>query len=86
MKFHQNDIVFHKPSKEKWVVVGVHFDGKTLIPKGYPFPSIAKTEDCELIESRYLTELQSKDTIKALREHGLEAYIDIRSAMFHGVI
>lgn len=33
-----NDVVLHKPSGEKWVVAGVHYDGKTLIPKGYPFP------------------------------------------------
>lgn len=81
-----NDVVLHKPSGEKWVVAGVHYDGKTLIPKGYPFPSIADVSDCELIESNYKTYPQEEAVIKILMEHGLESYVDARSAMFHGVL
>lgn len=63
-----NDIVLHKPSGEKCVVAGVNaFDGK-LIPKGYPFPSIANISDCVLIEGRYEFECQGEDTIKALMQ------------------
>lgn len=81
-----NDIVLHKPSGEKWVVAGVNaYDGK-LIPKGYPFPSIANIADCELIEARYEVEYQEETVIKALIQHGLKNFVDVRSAMLHGLI
>lgn len=86
MKIRPNDIVFHKPSGEKWVVAGVHYDGETFIPMGYPFPSLAKTEDCELVESHYETEPQEENVIRALMGHGLESYVDVRSAMLHGIL
>lgn len=53
---------------------------------GYPFPSIAKVEDCELIERHYEAEPQSEEQTKALQAHGLTGYIDVRSACFHGII
>lgn len=81
-----NDVVLHKPSGEKWVVAGVHYDGKTLIPKGYPFPSIADVADCELLERNYTSKAQEENVIKSLMAHGLESYVDARSAMFHGII
>ena len=81
-----NDVVLHKPSGEKWVVAGVHYDGKTLIPMGYPFPSIANTADCELLEGNYICKSQSVDVIKALMNSGLESYVDARSAMLHGIL
>ena len=81
-----NDIVMHQPSGETWVVAGVHYDGKTLIPMGYPFPSLANTNDCILVESRYLTHPQEASVIKNLRNRGLEAYIDVKSAMLHGLL
>ena len=81
-----NDVVLHKPSGEKWVVAGVHYDGKTLIPKGYPFPSIADTADCELLERNYTSKAQEENVIKSLMAHGLESYVDARSAMFHGIL
>ena len=84
-KIKPNDIVLHKPSGEKWIVAGVHYDGNTLIPMGYPFPSIAKTEDCELIESRYEFEPQKENVIKELMGYGLESYVDVKSAMFYGI-
>lgn len=77
-----NDIVLHKPSGEKWVVAGVNYDEGRLIPMGYPFPSLAKIEDCELLEERYEFERQSDKLIKYFRDHGLTGYIDARSAMF----
>lgn len=81
-----NDIVLHKPSGERWVVAGVNaFDGK-LIPKGYPFPSIANIKDCELIEGRYEVEYQDEDMIKALMQCGMKSFVDIRSAMMHGLM
>ena len=81
-----NDIVLHKPSGEKWVVAGVNaYDGK-LIPKGYPFPSIANISDCELIEGNYEFEHQEEVVIKALMQCGLKAFVDVRSAMLHGLL
>lgn len=81
-----NDIVFHKPSGETWVVCGVNRNNQKLIPKGYPFPSLANIADCELIERRYEIEPQSEDDIKSLQRHGLTSYIDVKSAMLHGII
>lgn len=81
-----NDIVLHKPSGEKWVVAGVNaYDGE-LIPKGYPFPSMANISDCELLEGRYEFEYQEESVIKALMQCGMNSFIDIRSAMLHGLL
>ena len=81
-----NDVVLHKPSGEKWVVCGVDHSKDELIPCGYPFPTLAKISDCVLIEERYYIEPQTEVQIQALRIHGLDRFIDVRSAMFHGVI
>ena len=81
-----NDTVVHKPTGERWVVCGVNRDLKTLIPCGYPFPSMARMEDCELVERAYEKEPQSIEQIEALKKHHMESYIDVRSAMFHGII
>ena len=80
-----NDVVLHKPSGEKWVVAGVNHENNTLIPKGYPFPSIAKVSDCELLERHYEVHYQEDTTIKALLDHGLSSYVDVRSAMYHEI-
>lgn len=37
-----NDTVKHRPSGEIWVVCGVNHESGSLVPMGYPFPSIAK--------------------------------------------
>lgn len=81
-----NDIVLHKPSGEKWVVAGVNvYDGK-LVPKGYPFPSVANIEDCELLERRYEFECQEEFVIKEFLRCEMASFVDIRSAMLHGLI
>lgn len=81
-----NDTVLHRPTGETWVVCGVNRDLGTLIPCGYPFPSMARLEDCELVERGYEKEPQSEEQIRALQKHGMTSYIDVRSAMFHGII
>ncbi len=81
-----NDTVLHKPTGETWVVCGVDRDKGTLIPCGYPFPSLANINDCELLERGYEREPQSEEQIKALQGHGLTSYIDVKSAIFHGII
>ena len=81
-----NDVVLHKPSGEKWVVCGVDHSKDELIPCGYPFPTLAKLSDCELIEERYHIEPQTEEQIKALQKEGLDRFIDGLSAMFHGII
>lgn len=80
-----NDTVLHRPSGETWVVCGVNYDQGRLIPSGYPFPSMACIEDCELIERGYEKEPQTVEQIAALRRHGLESYIDVESAKLHGI-
>lgn len=77
-----NDIVLHKPTGEKWVVAGVNREAHSLIPKGYPFPSVARIEDCELLERRYEFERQDEKLIKFFRDNGMNGYIDGLSYMF----
>ena len=81
-----SDTVLHKPSGEKWVVCGVDYDKGELIPCGYPFPTLAKISDCELIEECYHIYGQPEEYIKALRGHGLDRFIDPLAAMFHSFI
>lgn len=66
-----NDTVLHKPTGETWVVCGVDRERGELIPCGYPFPSIAKIDDCELITEGYTAYGQPEEYIKALQGHGL---------------
>lgn len=81
-----NDTVLHKPSGEKWVVAGVNHATGELCPMGYPFPSVAKIADCEIIEKGYETEFQSESVIKAFINLGMLNFIDVRSAMFLGLM
>ena len=85
-KIMPNDIVMHKPSGETWSVAGVCHEDGTLVPKGYPFPSVAKCSDCELIEQNYEAHYQTEETIKALMDHGMNRYVDVRSAILHGLL
>lgn len=80
-----NDTVLHKPTGETWVVCGVNRGLGTLIPCGYPFPSMARMEDCELIERGYEAEPQSREQIAALKKNHMESYIDTRSAQLHSI-
>ena len=81
-----NDIVKHIPTGEEWVVCGVNLSSGKLIPCGYPFPTTADISDCELVEKRYHIEPQSEEQIKALQKEGLTNFIDVTSAMFHGLL
>ena len=85
-KIMPNDTVLHKPSGETWVVCGVNHEQGKLIPWGYPFPTLANTEDCKILEAHYELEPQSAKAIDALQKRGLESFIDVRSAMLCGVI
>lgn len=76
----------HKPSGETWVVAGVDHAKRKVIPAGYPFPSVADAADCELLERRYETEFQSEDVINEFKKLGMLNFIDVRSAMFLGLM
>ena len=71
-----NDIVRHKPSGETWVVCGVNHEKGTLIPCGYPFPSMAHIDECVLVERSH--EPQTDGEIRALKGCGLDSYIERR--------
>lgn len=45
------DLVYHRPTKEKWVVAAVSPDGTELVCCGWP-ETIAKIADCEVVETR----------------------------------
>lgn len=81
-----NDVVLHKPTGETIVVCGVNHEKGELVASGWPFPSIYHVEDCEIVEQNYEHECQSVQQIDALRKEGLVSFIDVRSAMYHGVI
>ena len=81
-----NDVVLHRPTGEKWVVCGVNHEAGRLVPCGYPFPSVADIKDCELIERHYETTPQSEEQIAALKKEGMTNYIDVRSALFYGIL
>lgn len=85
-KIQPNDIVKHLPTGEEWVVCGVNLSDGKLIPCGYPFPTIANISDCEIVEKRYYKEPQSEEQIKALQKEGLLKFIDVASAMLHGIL
>lgn len=74
-KIMAGDTVFHRPSGETWVVCGVNHDMGELIPCGWPFPSLARLEDCTLLEKRK-TAGQPEEYAKALRSHGLESFVE----------
>lgn len=65
---------------------GVNRERGELIPCGYPFPTIAKIEDCELIEDGYTAYGQPEEYIRALQAHGLDDFINATATMFHGFI
>lgn len=69
-----NDFVFHKPTREEWVVCGVDYERDELIPCGYPFPSIARLSDCKIAEAR--NEPQSEEMRRALKQHGLNRFLE----------
>ena len=81
-----NDTVLHRPTGETWVVAGVSLSTGELVPSGYPFPSVAKIEDCDLLEKGYEAKPQDKDVIEAFQKEGMLKFIDVRSAMLHGII
>ena len=74
MTIRPSDTVLHKPSGEKWLIVGAHHDGREVVPGGYPFPTIAQTKDCELLESGNMP--QEEEWKVALRKHGLVNFIE----------
>lgn len=81
-----NDIVKHIPTGEELTVYGVNYAEGKLIPCGYPFSKTVNISDCEIIEKRYQYKPQEKEQIEALQKEGLTNYIDVMSAMFHGII
>lgn len=81
-----SDTVLHKPTGEEWVVCGVDYERGELIPCGYPFPTLAKLSDCEPVEEGYTARGQPIEYIEALQKHGLCRFIDVRAAMFHGIL
>lgn len=86
MRIRPSDIVLHRPSGEEWVVCGVNNANGTLIPCGYPFPTVAKIADCELLEERFTAKGQPLEYIEALKKAGMEMYINPMAAMFNGLL
>lgn len=70
-----NDLVLHKPSGETWVVCGVDPAAGELIPCGYPFPTVAKLADCELVRPSKTTK-QPRELKDCLLKHGLGRFAE----------
>lgn len=69
------DLVLHKPSGETWVVCGVDPAAGELIPCGYPFPTVAKLADCELVRPSKTTK-QPRELKDCLLKHGLGRFAE----------
>jgi len=78
-----NDRVRHVPTGKELTVVGVNFRRQEVITDVWPFPTVFKLEDCELIEKRYDTEPQTWDQILALKRVGYQNFVDTCSDMYH---
>ena len=70
-----SDVVLHKPSGEKWVICGVNYEQGKVIPCGFPFPTLGKLEDCELIEKYEGSDKQPDGWIDALKSRGFDHFI-----------
>lgn len=70
-----DDVVLHKPSGETWVVCGVDPAAGELIPCGYPFPTVAKLADCELVRPSKNTK-QPRELKDCLLKHGLGRFAE----------
>ena len=70
-----DDVVLHKPSGETWVVCGVDHAAGELIPCGYPFPTVAKLADCELVSPSKTTK-QPREFKDCLLGHGLDRFVE----------
>lgn len=79
-----SDTVLHRPSGETWVVCGVDHEKGELIPCGYPFPSLAKIADCELVIEGYTQYGQPEEYKTALKSHGLYRFIERPEAQDNG--
>ena len=73
------DYVLHKPTGEEWVVCGVNYERGELIPCGYPFPSVAKIEDCVLTEKKYSSGAQEREYIEALQKAGMTELLEAQT-------
>ena len=78
-KIMAGDTVLHRPTGETWVVCGVNYEQGRLIPCGWPFPSLARLEDCELLEKRKEPG-QPKEYARALLAHGMAGFIEQEEA------
>ncbi len=74
MKIKAGDTVKHIPTGETWLVCGVNYKSGDLVPCGYPFPSVAKIADCELIMSGKSG--QTKEMQVALAKHWMHSFIE----------
>lgn len=81
MKIRANDVVRHNPSGETWVVCGVSYERNELVPCGYPFPTLAKVTDCELVESCGMP--QTEDMKRALLNHGMPSLVKSEKEATH---
>jgi hypothetical protein len=71
-----NDTVLHRPSGEQWVVCGVDPERDELIPCGYPFPTLARLSDCELVEEHYSRTGQPEEYKEVLRAQALFRFVE----------
>lgn len=69
--FQAGDTVKHIPSGETWILCGANNERGEVIPCGWPFPTLAKAEDCILLKRGGPKE----EYKRALKSIGLDSYI-----------
>lgn len=62
------DVVYHRPSKERWVVAAVSPTGEKLACCGWP-ESIAEVADCDIIEDRRATDSEHIERLEKVIAH-----------------
>lgn len=73
-RIHAGDMVRNRESGEKLLVAGVNPETGFFVPMGYPFPSIEKTSDYDLVERNAVP--VTEHIKSSLKKHGMESYIE----------
>lgn len=61
--------------------------GRTALSRAATLsPPLPASRIAEVIERHYETQYQTEEQIKALQKYELTSFIDVKSAMFHGLI
>ena len=73
-RIHAGDMVRNTRTGERLIVAGVNYDLNQFVPMGYPFPSIEKICEYEVVERDAVT--VTEHVRNSLRNRHMESYIE----------